>query len=188
MADLDLSLSVAKQIQEIQKAGGQLTEEALKELARPITAAFRAKKDELSILRLSTDGKVLHFLYPLRLSKIGAIPLSLTHSLAAKTVREKRGDIVNNFTGYKHPTVFEAVNLSEEERATPIQKIMSAPMIVDGKVVGVIQVSRKARPGEPSGPDFTAANLAELSSVATILGKFLASIPPPAPPPKPANP
>ncbi len=181
MADLDVGLAITKQLEEIHKAGGQLTEQALHELAKPITSNFRVKRDEVSIMRLSSDGKVLNFVYPVRLSKIGAIPLTLTHSLAAKTVREKRGEIVNNFSGYKHPTVFEAVNLSEEDRATPIQKIMSAPMIVDGKVVGVVQVSRKGRPGESAGPDFTASNLSELTNVANILGKFLVTLPAAAP-------
>jgi GAF domain-containing protein len=77
---------------------------------------------------------------------------------------------------YKHPTVFEAVNLSDEEKAAPIQKIMSSPMIVEGKVVGVIQISRKARPGDPAGPDFTAADLVQLATVGSILGKYLSEL------------
>jgi hypothetical protein len=97
-----------------------------------------------------------------------------------KTIRDKRGEIVNNFSTYRHPTVFEAVDLSAEEKAVPIQKIISSPMIVDEKVVGVIQVSRKARVGDPVGPDFTPAELAELTTVGGILGKFLAELPGPS--------
>ena len=84
---------------------------------------------------------------------------------------------MNNFPTYKHPTVFEAVDLSDEEKAVPIQKIMSSPMIVEGKVVGVIQISRKARPGEPVGPDFTQADMAQLATVGSILGKYLSELP-----------
>jgi GAF domain-containing protein len=104
--------------------------------------------------------------------------VTTAHSLAAKTIRDKRGEIVNNFPTYKHPTVFEAVDLSEQEKAVPIQKIMSSPMVVDGKVMGVIQISRKARPGEPVGPDFTQADLAQLAAMGSILGKYLAELPP----------
>ena len=111
-------------------------------------------------MRLSADAKMLSFLFPIKLSVIGAIPITITHSLAAKNVRDKRGEIVNNFPNYKHPTVFEAVDLSDEVKAMPIQKIMSSPMIAEGKIVGVIQISRKARPGDPVGPDFTQADLA----------------------------
>src|SRR2546426_9139027 len=35
---------------------------------------------------------------------------------SARTIRDKRGEVVNNFPGYKHPTVFESVNLSDEEK------------------------------------------------------------------------
>ena len=128
-------------------------------------------------MRLSADAKMLSFLFPIKLSVVGAIPLTTTHSLAAKTIRDKRGEIVNNFPTYKHPTVFEAVDLSDQEKAVPIQKIMSSPMIVEGKVVGVIQISRKARPGEPVGPDFTHEDLAQLATVGSILGKYLSELP-----------
>ena len=133
--------------------------------------ALRPRKEEVAILRLFPDARVLSFIFPIRLSVIGAIPLTTTHSLAAKTIRDKRGEIVNNFPTYKHPTVFEAVDLSDEEKAVPIQKIMSSPMIVEGKVVGVIQISRKARPGEPVGPDFTQADLAQLATRGLRSGK-----------------
>jgi uncharacterized protein YacL len=127
----------------------------------------------------------LSFVFPIKLAKIGAIPLTTSHSLAAKTIRDKRGELVNNFSVYKHPTVFESVDLSAEEKASPIQKIVSAPMIVDGKVVGVIQVSRKGKPGEVVGPDFTTRDLAELSTVGTILGKYLMTLPDSPPPAHP---
>jgi len=192
MAGIDLSLAVAKQVEEMRKVGGQPSDEALNNLAGQIAQAFGAKKDEVAILRLSSDGKMLSFVFPVRLAKIGAIPLTTAHSLAAKTIRDRRGEIVNNFSVYKHPTVFEAVDLSEQEKAAPIQKIVSSPMIAEGKVVGVIQVSRKGRGGDVIGPDFTPRDLAELNAVGTILGQYLAALPfaaphapkPPAPPAK----
>ncbi len=189
MAEKDIMAAVAKLVEGMRKAGTPPTGQEWNRLGAQMSNAFNAKKEELAILRLSADGQVLNFLFPLRLSVVGAIPITTVHSLAAKTIREKRGDIVNNFASYKHPTIFEAVNLSEEERAAPIQKIMSSPMIVDGKLVGVIQISRKAHSGEPVGPDFTPADLARLGSMGAILGKFLAEIPTPAfsPPSHPAK-
>lgn len=177
MADIDLSLTLAKLVEEMRKAGGQPSDDALNRLAAQITLPFGAKKDEVAVLRLSPDSKMLKFVFPIKLSKIGAIPLTTAHSLATKNIRDKRGEIVNNFAVYKHPTVFEAVDLSAEEKAAPIQKIMSAPMIADGNVVGVIQISRKGRAGDAIGPDFTQRDLAELSAVGAILGKYLATLP-----------
>lgn len=192
MADMDLTLTVAKMVEEMRKAEGYPTEDALNRLAAQLSMPFKAKKDEVAILHLSPDGRMISFVFPVRLSHVGSIPLTTSHSLAAKTIRDKRGEIVNNFSVYKHPTVFEAVDLSAEEKATPIQKIVSAPMLVDGKVVGVIQISHKAKGGDPIGPDFTPSDLAELTTVGTILGKYLIGLPPaptrpgqhPAPPPK----
>jgi hypothetical protein len=179
MAEKDLVLTIAKLVDEMRKAGTPPTEQDLNRLAAQISNGFKARKGEVAFLRLSADARMLSFLFPIRLSVIGAIPLTTTHSLAAKTIREKRGEIVNNFPNYKHPTVFEAVDLSDQEKAEPIQKIMSSPMIVEGKVVGVIQISRKARPGEPVGPDFTHADLAQLATVGSILGKYLSESPAP---------
>jgi len=195
MAEIDLSLAVAKHVEEMRKAGELPSEEALSQLARQIALAFGAKKDEVAILRLSPDGKMLSFVFPLKLAKIGAIPLTTAHSLATKTIRDRKGEIVNNFAVYKHPTVFEAVDLSEQEKASPIQKIVSAPMLTEGKVVGVIQISRKGRGGDVIGPDFTLRDLAEITTVGSILGKYLSSLPdvppgqpkPPPPPPPPAK-
>jgi len=177
MAEINLVLAVAKQVEEMRKTGGYPADGALDDLARQIAQSFKTRRGEVAILRLSADGTALSFVYPLKLVYIGAIPLTTTHSLATKTIRDKKGEIVNKFSAYKHPTVFESVKLSEEDKAAPIQKIISSPMIVDGKVVGVIQVSRKARRGESAGPDFTSRDLAELMDVGTVLGKYMTTLP-----------
>jgi hypothetical protein len=178
MAETDLVLTVAKLVEDMRKAGAPPSDQDWNRLAAQISNGFKARKEEVAILRLSPDSKILNFIFPIKLSFVGAIPISTTHSLAAKTIREKRGEFVNNFANYKHATVFEAVDLSEGQRAIPIQKIMSSPMMVDGKIVGVLQVSRKAHSGDPSGPDFTHADLAQLSSVGSVLGKYVSELPP----------
>jgi len=174
MAHTNVAAQVAKLIEELRAAGAPKDDEAMTRLAAKISRGFEVRKDEVAILHLFPDTRVLKFLYPLRLAPVGSIPITTTHSLAAKTIRERRGEIVNNFGAYRHPTIFEAVDLYEDERAVPIVKIMSSPLIVDGKVVGVIQVSRKGRSGEPVGPDFTHDDLTELAAVGSVLGKYLA--------------
>ncbi len=185
MADPELTLNVAKQVEAMRKTGVFPTDDLLTQLATVIGQAFKGRKDEVALLQVSQDGKMVSFLFPTKFQKIGAIPLTSSHSLATKTIRDKRGEIVNNFSVYKHPTVFESIDVSAEEKATPIQKIVSSPMIVDGKVVGVIQVSRKGKAGDPIGPDFTVGDLAELNTVGTIIGKYLSTVP--APPAKTAR-
>jgi hypothetical protein len=180
MVETDLALLAAKLVAEMREAGTASSPPDLNRFAAQISNRFQARKDEFAILRISSDARMLCFLFPSKLSQVGTIPLNSPHSLAAKTIRDKRGEIVNNFLTYKHPTVFEAVDLSEQEKAVPIQKIMSSPMIVDGVVVGVIQISRKARPSERVGADFTPADLAQLATVGSILGKYLAELPAPS--------
>ena len=180
MPDADFTLNVAKQVEAMRKAGTFPTDDALVQLAAVFAQAFKGRKDEVALLQVSPEGRMISFLFPTKFQKIGAIPLTSSHSLAAKTVREKRGEIVNNFSVYKHPTVFESIDVSAAEKATPIQKIVSSPMIVDGKVVGVIQLSRKGKPGDRIGPDFTPSDLTELNTAGTIVGKFIATMPAPA--------
>ena len=97
---------------------------------------------------------------------MGQIPTTSTHSLAARTVREKRAEVINHFSVIPHSSVFEAVPISEGQPGEAIQKIMSAPIIVERKVVGVIQISRKANATSDAGPDFTHQQLRELKIIA----------------------
>jgi hypothetical protein len=50
---------------------------------------------------------------------------------------------------------------------------MSAPILFDGKVVGVIQVSRKGKSTASAGPDFTPQDLRELVGAAEAIAPCL---------------
>src|ERR1700675_1573167 len=106
-----------------------------------VSKNFAVKPHEVAILVITEDDRFLRFVVPEKLRQVGRIPLTSTNSLAARTVREKRPEIINHFSVVPHVSVFEAVPLIEAERGNPIQKIMSAPMTLGKKVIGVIQVS-----------------------------------------------
>ena len=110
-----------------------------------ISKNFGLQPHEVAILGLTSDGRSLRFLAPDNLRTVGQIPLSSTNSLAARTVREKRPEMINHFSVVPHASVFEAVPIAEEQRGDPIQKIMSSPILSAGKVIGVLQVSRKGK-------------------------------------------
>src|SRR6266436_2728384 len=59
------------------------------------------------------------------------------------------------------------------DAAGTIQKMISAPILMDGKVIGVIQVSRKGANPHSAGPDFTAADLGKILALCKPLGKLL---------------
>jgi GAF domain-containing protein len=135
-----------------------------------VSKNFGLQPHEVAILGLTSDGRSLRFLAPDSLRTVGQIPLSSTNSLAARTVREKRPELINHFSVVPHASVFEAVPIADEQRGDPIQKIMSAPILSAGKVVGVLQVSRKGKAMADAGPDFSHPQLRELKLIADALG------------------
>ena len=141
-------------------------------LAERIAKNLGIKLDEVAILAVSERQRNLYFLVPPALRNVGQIPLSSTSALAARTVRESRPEIVNNFASVRHASVFEGVR-AETLTASAIQRIISAPILVDGKVIGVIQISRKAQTLAEAGPEFTADDLGKLLAICKPLGKLI---------------
>jgi hypothetical protein len=134
-----------------------------------ISKTFRVETHEVAILGLTPDERSLRFLAPDNLRTVGQIPLSSTKSLAARTVREKRPEVINHFTVVPHASVFEAVPIAEERQGDPIQKIMSSPVALGHQVIGVVQVSRKGKALADAGPDFTHSQLRELKTISDAL-------------------
>ena len=141
-------------------------------VAEEVAKSFGVKPDEVAILALVQEGKFLKFLIPEKLQAIGTIPLTSTSALAARTARDKRAELINNFTTARHASVFEGVPLGGRQGEL-IHKIMSAPLAVDNKVVGVVQISRKGRSPSEAGPDFTQKDLRDLVAITGALGRFL---------------
>ena len=151
---------------------GAASQVSLSSVAEKIARSLGVRNDEVAILAVSTRWKHLHFLVPAVLKKVGFIPLSSNSALAARTARDSRPEIDNNFTSARHATVFEGVKITAEA-AEAIQKMISAPILSDGKVIGVIQVSRKGADSFHCGPDFTADDLGKILALCKPLGKLL---------------
>jgi len=145
---------------------------SLATLAERIAKNLNVKADEVAILAISERHRNLYFLVPEALRNVGQVPLSSTSALAARTVRDSRPEIINNFSVVRHASVFEAVK-ADTLTASAIQKIISAPILVDGKVIAVIQVSRKAATPAEAGPDFNAEDLGKLLAICKPLGKLI---------------
>ncbi|HKW33838.1 MAG TPA: GAF domain-containing protein [Candidatus Acidoferrum sp.] len=145
---------------------------SLTAIAGKIAKTIGVRDEEVAILAVSKRWKHLHFLVPDALKSVGFIPLTSNSALAAKTARESRPEIDNNFSAARHAVVFENIKMSGES-TEPIQKVVSAPILLDGRVVGVIQVSRKGATSSAAGPDFTAEHLGNLLALCKPLGKFV---------------
>jgi hypothetical protein len=153
-----------------EKSGNQQL--SLPALSERIAKDLQVSPDEVAILAISEKSKSLNFLVPEALRNVGSIPLSSTSALAARTARESRPDIQNNFSTVRHVTVFEGVK-ADTLRASAIQKIISAPILFEGKVIGVIQISRKASSAAEAGPDFTPDDLGRVLAICKPLGKLI---------------
>jgi len=129
-------------------------------------------RTEVALLELR--GSLLNFLFPVELITAGAIPLS-SLAVAARTAQTGKAELFNSFTQVTHFSVFELVKLGNNGLdAQVIQKLMSAPVLsTEGKVWGVIQLSRKAPNQTIAGPDFTPADLQKLELAADIVGRLM---------------
>jgi len=159
--------------EKLEKRDTPLDSEALTDVAEQIGRVFHVERDEVAVLELSRSGKALRFVIPEKLQAVGEIPLTSTTALAARTARERRSDIVNNFATSRHASVFEGVPLGRRQDEV-IHKIMSVPVLLGDKVIGVAQISRKGATPLDAGPDFTPKDLGELQALSSLLRRFLA--------------
>jgi hypothetical protein len=156
----------------LESSGGAPNSDALVKVARILAKLFGVDADEVAILKVVPKQKSLKFVIPEKLSPVGSIPLTSTTALAARTAREGKPDLVNNFSSARHANVFEAVPLGRDPSEL-IQKIMSAPILDGTRVHGVVQISRKARSLSQAGADFTQRDLRALVSLSPALDRFL---------------
>ena len=154
----------------LESDGAGAVEGSLPAVAEKIARELRVKADEVAILAVSHRRRHLHFLVPHVLKNVGFIPLTSNSALAARTARDSRPEINNNFSAVRHAAVFEGVKTATGES---IQKIISAPISFEEKVVGVMQISRKGGSLVSAGPDFTPEELGRVLAICQPLGKLV---------------
>src|ERR1700751_6500704 len=108
MADEFIS-ELKKWAGELARRSGEGSEIGLNRAVDLISRNFSVRPHEVAIFALTPDERFLQFLTPEKLREVGQIPTTSTHSLAARTVREKRAEVIKNFSGIPHSSVFEAV-------------------------------------------------------------------------------
>jgi hypothetical protein len=170
-----LANEIGKIIEEASEQSRTADPETLAHIAGQLARGFKVGNDEVAVLALAGNGKFLIFRFPEKLQNIGQIPMTSTTALAVRTAREKRAEVINNFSIVRHTTVFEAVPLGDDP-SDPIQKIMSVP-ILDGnhRAIGVLQICRKGRSLASAGADFTPKDLSELAAIGRLLAPCIQS-------------
>ena len=159
-------------LEQLETQAAPLSPEALESVAEALAGLAGVRADEVAILELRSGSKVLTFVLPEKLRAVGNIPLSSANSLAARTARERRSVIVNNFAQSRHSSVFEGVPLGRPQGVC-IQKLISAPIVRAEEVVGVVQISRKGESSLDCGADFKRSDLKILQGLNDLLVRFL---------------
>ena len=157
---------------QLEKQAEPPSPEVLESVSGALAKLFGVQPDEVAVLELHAASKALKFVLPGKLRAVGSIPLSSSAALAARTARERRSDLVNNFAQSRHASVFEGVPLGRPQSVC-IQKLMSAPILREGKVLGVAQISRKGESVLDCGPDFKPIDLKTLQGLNDLLARFL---------------
>jgi hypothetical protein len=121
-------------------------------VVKVVSQAFGCKSDEVAILMVTADAKHLRFAAPRKFCDLGTIPVTKRDSIAVNVLGKKVGDAMNNVPMVKHVAFFETVKL--RDRAAPIQKMITVPILDKGDAVGVAQISRKGETPSAAGPDF----------------------------------
>ena len=156
------------------KLDGHLSEiksvdERIKKTAQILSKAFNVALDEVAIFLLDHEKDLIYFHWPLKLKKMGFVPLSSHDSLAAKTAREDKSFLNNRFSSVHHASIFEKIKLEDgDEKPQPIQKIMSVPIPGEDRSKGVVQVCRKGL-SEEGTKSFAQGDLDNLSEIAKTL-------------------
>ena len=149
-------------------------QERLELSALALQQAFKVAEDEVAFLKLDSETEMLSFLWPVRLSGSGSIPLNSLDALAATTVQENKPQLDNDFFLKRHASVFEQIRLGlakgkAPRKSKPIQKIMSVPLVNSDTTIGAVQVCRKADEASQAGPDFSVSELEALSAIAKVI-------------------
>jgi hypothetical protein len=146
-------------------------------IVKAVSHAFACKGDEVAILLLSSDGRHLRFVAPRRFAELGSIPVTKRDSIAVGVLARRTGEVINNVPMVKHVSFFESIKL--RDKPVPIQKMVTAPLLLRGQAIGVAQISRKGETAREAGPDFTAADLKRAQEFFDAIAPYLFEARPP---------
>lgn len=155
---------------------GQAEEQALffdvaEMIVKRASKAFGVKNDEVAIMMLRSDGGQLRFVVPRQFTNVAMIPLSNRDAISVSTFNRKSGEAINNVPMVRHFALFESIRI--RERPQPIQKMVSVPIVSEGNVVGVAQISRKGDSRSAAGADFTREDVKKAEELFAAVGKYL---------------
>lgn len=140
-------------------------------VVKTVCSQFGTKSDEVAILMATSDGKHLRFAAPRKFINLGTIPVTKRDSIAVTVFNRGTGEAINNVPMVKHVAFFESVKI--RDRVAPIQKMVTVPIVHDGRTVGVAQISRKGETPVEAGTDFTPSDVEKAETLFSAVGPYL---------------
>ncbi|MFQ5658223.1 MAG: GAF domain-containing protein [Candidatus Methylomirabilales bacterium] len=163
-------------LQETTEPPVQLFEKLTGSLAVLVAEEFSLQDDEVAILLLKDEGLTLRFACPNKLyaEKTNAFPVNIG-SIAGQVLLTKKGRIDNYVADTEHLSIYERI-FAKADRPWQIQKMISVPLVLpDGQLLGVLQVSRKAK-SQLMTPDFIAVDLSKLNDLIPSLASYIKKV------------
>jgi hypothetical protein len=178
-----IPIDIRRELEAVRKGGppsADLLKRLMTSLGPAIAQGFSVREDEVAILLVRDQGLMLGFAYPFTFfgDQKNLFPVSAP-SIAGEVLRARKGRIDNQVSQIQHLDIYERISL-RAQRPLKIQKMISAPLLTpDGKPVGVIQVSRKAKSPEEAGSHFTPHDLSNLTELSNWLAPHVLEVIPP---------
>jgi GAF domain-containing protein len=157
------------------KAGAGQREAVLAALVPIIAKALALHPDELAVLMVTPDRRMLRFVYPPDLADgSNLFPLTVP-SLAGRVAQTGRSVVVNTAQDVPHLDFYERIRI-KDAKPRRIQKLLAVGIRgPEGKVRAVIEASRRGdSPGE-AGPDFRPEDQQLLEGLAAAAGPAVAA-------------
>ena len=161
----------------LQTAAGNPLGERRRAVLQAVSAtgsrAFGLGPDELAILLLSPDRRMVRFVWPPELAQGGnSFPVTVA-ALANRVIQTGRSLLSNAVRELPHLAFYERVRI-QEHSPRAIQKLLAVAVKgADGQVRGVIEISQRGPSRAEAGRDFRPEDQRVLEELAALVAPAL---------------
>ena len=148
----------------------------VKALAEAVAEKLGVKPEEVAVLLLNATGQTLVFVWPPALyDGKAAFPAAHKTAIASAVLSTLKGKVDNKVSESKHLKFYESVTGMQTSKV-PIQKMVALPLFHGERKIGVVEVSRKGKTPEESGPNFTPQDAQALVTICKEASPFIAQL------------
>lgn len=176
-----MALKLADVVEEMKKllqSHGDARSEILSQRILDMAGDFLLKalvgdpeKGAVAILMVVPADEQLTFVFPRHLARGNTIPLD-QDSFAGRVVLRGEVLVENRVPNEPHKEYFERIP-DERGSVRSIQKMVAAPLVVDGRAIGVVEVSRTGTTAAEAGSDFTPRDGENLRKCCHVFAPFI---------------